>query len=102
MSAAFSLVQDQEGQRKSKKLLHQRENSANLGQVEKLLKDLFLDVGKAKKLKHPQISEIDSEYVSDLFKRKRASVERHYPNSVQPKFSAEIIIKKQNMFVFLV
>ncbi|XP_032442993.1 envoplakin-like [Xiphophorus hellerii] len=55
------LAADQEGQRKSKKLLHQRENSANLGQVEKLLKDLFLDVGKAKKLKHPQISEIDSD-----------------------------------------
>ncbi|XP_027897858.1 envoplakin-like [Xiphophorus couchianus] len=55
------LAADQEGQRKGKKLLHQRENSANLGQVEKLLKDLFLDVGKAKKLKHPQISEIDSD-----------------------------------------
>uniref|UniRef100_A0A3B5MCE2 Uncharacterized protein n=1 Tax=Xiphophorus couchianus TaxID=32473 RepID=A0A3B5MCE2_9TELE len=59
------LAADQEGQRKGKKLLHQRENSANLGQVEKLLKDLFLDVGKAKKLKHPQISEIDSENLHD-------------------------------------
>ncbi|XP_043956476.1 envoplakin isoform X2 [Gambusia affinis] len=55
------LAADQEGQKKSKKLIHQRENSVNLGEVEKLLKDLFLDVGRAKKLKHPQISEIETD-----------------------------------------
>lgn len=58
---SFALVQDNERDKKNKRLIHQQENSVNLGQAEELLKDLFLDVSKAKKLKHPQTSEIERE-----------------------------------------
>ncbi|XP_054891427.1 envoplakin-like [Poeciliopsis prolifica] len=52
---------DQEGKRKGKKVVHQKESSENLGQAEVLLKDLFLDVSKAQKLKHPQGSEMEKD-----------------------------------------
>ncbi|KAM4535188.1 envoplakin-like [Fundulus diaphanus] len=52
---------DKERDGKNKKLLYQQEISLNLGQAEELLKDLFLDVGRAKKLKHPQNSEIEKD-----------------------------------------
>ncbi|XP_022046354.2 envoplakin [Acanthochromis polyacanthus] len=40
-------------------LIHQTENADNLAEAEGLLKDLFMDVDKAKKLKHPQAKEIE-------------------------------------------
>ncbi|KAM4717678.1 envoplakin-like isoform 2-T2 [Anableps anableps] len=53
------LEADKQLDKKNKQLVHQQENSVNLGQAEDLLKDLFLDVSRAKKLKHPQASEIE-------------------------------------------
>lgn len=42
-------------------MIHQKENADNLTQAEGLLKDLFMDVDKAKKLAHPQANEIARE-----------------------------------------
>lgn len=53
--------QDAENEKKDLPLQHQTEISGKLGEAEGLLKDLFLDVDKAKKLKHPQATEIESE-----------------------------------------
>lgn len=55
--------QDAENDRKELPFKHQNEISDKLGEAEGLLKDLFLDVDKAKKFKHPQASEIESEWV---------------------------------------
>ncbi|XP_047213473.1 envoplakin-like [Girardinichthys multiradiatus] len=69
---------------KSKQLLHQQENSRNLSQAEELLKDLFLDVGKARKLKHPQASEIEKD-VKNLHDRwaKNCTIYRDLYDQVQ-------------------
>uniref|UniRef100_A0A3Q4GEQ8 Envoplakin-like n=1 Tax=Neolamprologus brichardi TaxID=32507 RepID=A0A3Q4GEQ8_NEOBR len=45
----------------NEQLLHKKENADNLAQAEKLLKDLFMDVGGAKKLQHPQAKEIEKD-----------------------------------------
>lgn len=55
--------QDFENDKKELPFKHQNEISDKLGEAEDLLKDLFLDVDKAKKVKHPQASEIESEWV---------------------------------------
>ena len=60
MSFVF-LHQDAENEKKELPFQHQTEISDKLGEAEGLLKDLFLDVDKAKKLKHPQTREIESE-----------------------------------------
>nr|XP_061829860.1 envoplakin-like [Nerophis lumbriciformis] len=44
---------------KNQTLMHQKESADNLSEAEGLIKDLFMDVDKAKRLKHPQASEID-------------------------------------------
>ncbi|KAJ8283836.1 hypothetical protein COCON_G00026860 [Conger conger] len=62
------LAVDAENLRKDLPLKHQKENADRLAEAEGLLKDLFLDVDKAKKLKHPQGSEIESD-VSHLHDR---------------------------------
>ncbi|KAK5619389.1 hypothetical protein CRENBAI_004552 [Crenichthys baileyi] len=69
---------------KTKQLLHQQENSRNLSQAEDLLKDLFLDVGKARKLKHPQTSEIEKD-VKNLHDRwaKNCTIYRDLYDQVQ-------------------
>lgn len=54
-------MQDKEREQKNQEHLHQKENADNLAQAEELLKNLFLDVDKAKKLKHPQSNEIERE-----------------------------------------
>nr|DBA27855.1 TPA: hypothetical protein GDO54_008304 [Pyxicephalus adspersus] len=46
---------------KQKAFEHQQENAKNLKDSELLLKDLFLDVDKAKKYGHPQAEEIDKD-----------------------------------------
>lgn len=55
--------QDAENDKNEQPLKHQTEISVKLGEAEGLLKDLFLDVDKAKKLKHHQAREIESEWV---------------------------------------
>eukprot|EP00063_Salmo_salar_P074208 XP_014049043.1 PREDICTED: envoplakin-like [Salmo salar] len=45
--------------KKDRPLLHQKENTEILAEAEGLLKDLFLDVDRAKKLSHPQAGEIE-------------------------------------------
>ncbi|KAG5853745.1 hypothetical protein ANANG_G00029530 [Anguilla anguilla] len=62
------LAVDAENLRKELPFKHQKENADRLAEAEGLLKDLFLDVDKAKKLKHPQASEIESD-VSHLHDR---------------------------------
>ncbi|TNM86147.1 hypothetical protein fugu_008418 [Takifugu bimaculatus] len=62
------LAVDNENEKKDLPFQHQDEISEKLGQAEGLLMDLFLDVTKAKKLKHPQASEIESD-VSHLHER---------------------------------
>uniref|UniRef100_A0A7N6AZ93 Desmoplakin SH3 domain-containing protein n=1 Tax=Anabas testudineus TaxID=64144 RepID=A0A7N6AZ93_ANATE len=57
------LAIDGENERKELPFQHQSEISDKLGRAEGLLKDLFLDVDKAKKLKHPQASEIESDVI---------------------------------------
>lgn len=55
------MCQDAENDKNELPFKHQIEISDKLGEAEGLLKDLFLDVDKAKKFKHPQASEIESE-----------------------------------------
>ncbi|TKS68814.1 Envoplakin 210 kDa cornified envelope precursor protein [Collichthys lucidus] len=57
------LAVDAENEKKDQPLLHEKEVSDKLGNAEGLLKDLFLDVDKAKKLKHPQAREIESDVI---------------------------------------
>ncbi|XP_029294129.1 LOW QUALITY PROTEIN: envoplakin-like [Cottoperca gobio] len=53
------LTVDTERDGKKQTLIHQRENADNLADAEGLLKDLFMDVDKAKRLQHPQAHEIE-------------------------------------------
>uniref|UniRef100_UPI0037E7C470 envoplakin a n=1 Tax=Semicossyphus pulcher TaxID=241346 RepID=UPI0037E7C470 len=57
------LAVDAENDKKEQPLQHQAEISKRLGEAEVLLKDLFLDIDKAKKLKHPQAREIESDVI---------------------------------------
>ncbi|XP_042249882.1 envoplakin [Thunnus maccoyii] len=50
---------DTERDGKNQPLIYQKENAENLAEAEGLLKDLFMDVDKAKKLQHPQTNEIE-------------------------------------------
>lgn len=59
--------QDAENEKKDLPFQHQDEISDKLGEAEALLKNLFLDVDKAKKLKHPQAKEIESEWVVSVW-----------------------------------
>lgn len=56
-----SVFQDNDNERKNYSLRQQRPAADNLSQAEVLLKDLFLDVDRAKRLKHPQANEIELE-----------------------------------------
>ena len=53
--------QDAENEKKELPFKHQHEISENMGEVEGLLQALFLDVDKARKMQHPQASEISNE-----------------------------------------
>uniref|UniRef100_A0A8C4YBY3 Envoplakin n=1 Tax=Gopherus evgoodei TaxID=1825980 RepID=A0A8C4YBY3_9SAUR len=55
------LKQDITNYQKNKAFEFQQENAKNLKEAETLLKDLFLDVDKAKRLKHPQAIEIEKD-----------------------------------------
>lgn len=54
-------MQDAKREGKNQALLHQKENADNLAEAENLLKDLFMDVDKTKRLQHPQANEIERE-----------------------------------------
>lgn len=56
-----ALLQDAKREGKNQALLHQKENADNLAEAENLLKDLFMDVDKTKRLQHPQANEIERE-----------------------------------------
>ncbi|XP_053299625.1 envoplakin [Pleuronectes platessa] len=62
------LALDAERDRKHQQLLHQKENAEDLTQAERLLKELFMDVDRAKKLQHPQVHEIERD-VKNLHER---------------------------------
>lgn len=53
--------QDRLHSEQSQALRHQQEAGRSLKEAEMLLKDLFLDVDKARRLKHPQAEEIEKE-----------------------------------------
>ncbi|KAM7394027.1 hypothetical protein PAMP_020854 [Pampus punctatissimus] len=57
------LAVDAENEKNELPLKHQTEISLKMGQTEGLLKELFLDVSKAKKLKHPQAKEIENDVI---------------------------------------
>nr|XP_015809808.2 envoplakin a [Nothobranchius furzeri]XP_054607682.1 envoplakin a [Nothobranchius furzeri] len=57
------LAVDNENEKKQLPFQHQEELKIKLGEAEDLLKDLFLDVDKAKKFKHPQAKEIESDVI---------------------------------------
>ncbi|XP_047427751.1 envoplakin-like [Mugil cephalus] len=52
---------DVEREKNNEALVHQKENADNLAEAESLLKHLFMDVDKAKKLQHPQATEIEKD-----------------------------------------
>ncbi|XP_070837780.1 envoplakin [Chaetodon trifascialis] len=62
------LVLDTHRNGKSLPLIHQKVNSDNLSEAERLLKHLFMDVDKSKKLQHPQAQEIEKD-VANLHDR---------------------------------
>ncbi|XP_058140739.1 envoplakin [Dasypus novemcinctus] len=55
------LQQDQLNSERGQALQHQQETGRSLKEAEMLLKDLFLDVDKAQRLKHPQAAEIEKD-----------------------------------------
>ncbi|KAM4843618.1 envoplakin [Thomomys bottae] len=55
------LQQDQANNEQNQALQYQQETGRNLKEAEVLLKDLFLDVDKARRLKHPQAEEIEKD-----------------------------------------
>ncbi|XP_036124585.1 envoplakin [Molossus molossus] len=55
------LQQDRLHSEQSQALQHRQEAGRNLKEAEVLLKDLFLDVDKARRLKHPQAEEIEKD-----------------------------------------
>ncbi|XP_055080434.1 envoplakin a isoform X2 [Periophthalmus magnuspinnatus] len=57
------LAVDDKNDKQELPLQHQEEISDRLGEAEGLLKDLFLDVDKAKKLHHPQAKDIESDVI---------------------------------------
>ncbi|XP_051905904.1 envoplakin [Hippocampus zosterae] len=59
LSAEELLVVDAKREGKNQALIHQKETADNLAEAEGLLKDLFMDVDKTKRLQHPQANEIE-------------------------------------------
>ncbi|XP_072318365.1 envoplakin a [Eucyclogobius newberryi] len=57
------LAVDDKNEKQELPLQHQNEISDKLGEAEGLIKDLFLDVDRAKKLKHPQAKDIESDVI---------------------------------------
>lgn len=53
--------QDRLHSEQNRALQHRQETGRSLKEAEVLLKDLFLDIDKARRLKHPQAEEIERE-----------------------------------------
>lgn len=62
-TSSFFWLQDANNHQQNKTFEFQQQNAKNLKEAEILLKDLFLDVDKVKRLKHPQALEIEKEWV---------------------------------------
>lgn len=58
---ALPRLQDRQHSEQRQALQHRQEAGRSLKEAEVLLKDLFLDVDKARRLKHPQAEEIEKE-----------------------------------------
>lgn len=58
---AICLLQDRQHSEQGQALQHQGEVGCSLKEAEELLKSLFLDVDKARRLKHLQAEEIEKE-----------------------------------------
>lgn len=61
MSSGGLCFQDAGRKKQTIPVVHQKVNADNLVEAEGLLKDLFMDVDKSKKLQHPQATEIERE-----------------------------------------
>ncbi|XP_059203216.1 envoplakin [Centropristis striata] len=68
LAAEDLLKKDAERDERKQPLIYQKENADNLAQAEGLLKDLYMDVDKAKRLQHPQAKEIERD-VTNLHDR---------------------------------
>ncbi|KAF7220666.1 envoplakin [Nothobranchius furzeri] len=103
LQAEKLLDSDKLRDQKNEALLNKRESADELAQAEGLLKDLFMDVDKAKKLRHPQASEIEKD-VKNLHERwiKDCEVFRELYHQVQdldlgPKVDWNTVLQeKQN------
>lgn len=84
LRAEALLTQDTEREAKNQTLLHQNECGDKLAEAEGLLKELFMDVDKAKKMQHPQSNEIERD-VKNLHERwaKDCAVYRELYDQVQ-------------------
>ncbi|XP_054464216.1 envoplakin [Anoplopoma fimbria] len=61
LSSEGLLTVDTARDEKKQPLIHQKENAETLAQAEVLLKDLFMDADRAKRLQHPQAGEIEKD-----------------------------------------
>lgn len=97
------LQQDRLNGQQNRTLQHQQETGRSLKEAEVLLKDLFLDVDKARRLKHPQAEEIEKdikqlhERVTQQCAEYRALYEKMVlPPSVGPRVDwARVLQQKQ-------
>nr|XP_051697064.1 envoplakin [Oryctolagus cuniculus] len=97
------LQQDRLNGQQNRTLQHQQETGRSLKEAEVLLKDLFLDVDKARRLKHPQAEEIEKdikqlhERVTQECAEYRALYEKMVlPPSVGPRVDwARVLEQKQ-------
>ncbi|XP_030064084.1 envoplakin [Microcaecilia unicolor] len=95
------LVQDADNYRLKENFQFQEENAKNLKASELLLKDLFLDVDKAKQMKHPQCEEIskDIQQLHDRVSQECAEYREVYEKfsipSIGPKVDWPQVLKQK-------
>ncbi|XP_074553494.1 envoplakin [Halichoeres trimaculatus] len=83
------MAEDTERAAKTQNLIHQKVNSDSLAEAEGLLKDLFMDVDRSKRLQHPQALEIEKDVknLHDRWVRDCATYRELYDRkqSLEPK-----------------
>ncbi|XP_053155328.1 envoplakin isoform X3 [Hemicordylus capensis] len=86
------LKQDISNHRQSQSFEYQQENAKNLKEAELLLKDLFLDVDKVKRLKHPQALEIekDIKQLHDRVAQQCAEYRELYERFTAPETTSKV------------
>ncbi|XP_061472238.1 envoplakin isoform X2 [Rhineura floridana] len=86
------LKQDSSYHQQGKSFEFQQENAKNLKEAEMLLKDLFLDVDKVKRLKHPQALEIekDIKQLHDRVTRQCAEYRDLYEKFILPEAGSKV------------